>query len=104
MEMFLGQYTQMGMVYLKYMVPFGHGLTYTALLIVFFYTVRYGMFFGDYCVYFLLAWQKYLPWMGCHGLERDKLWGNCYNHTSVVCEEGRCEGVRNYTTAYLYYL
>lgn len=105
MQMFLGQYTQVGMVHLRHMVPFGHGVIYTALITVFLYTIKYGMFFGDLCLYFLLAWQKHLPWMMCHNQEKNRKWGICFSDdTNKSTSVDAPLNNKTYTSAYLYYV
>ncbi|GJQ87549.1 hypothetical protein Trydic_g4820 [Trypoxylus dichotomus] len=104
MQMFLGQYTQMSMVHLRHMIPFGHGLIYTSLIIVFLYTIKYGMSLGDYFLYFLLSWQRNLPWMICHSGNINREWGNCFNGFSNLECVGNCQLNKTYTSAYLYYL
>lgn len=106
MQMFFGQYTQMSMVNLKHMVPYGHGIIYTTMLVVFFYTVKWGVFFGDFCLYFLLAWQKNLPWMQCYDRPQTNIWGKCFTGINDVKTTNGNETMSNntYTSAYLYYL
>lgn len=79
MQIIVGQYSQLGVIFFKYLTPIGHGIGLAMCINTFWSCIDLGVSMGDVSLYFLSAMKAELPWMKCPENE-DKCWvssGDC---------------------------
>lgn len=89
MQIFLGQYTQMGMFYLKYCIPLFKGLAHAFMICVLLDSILAGSIMTDELMYFLLSFQEVLPWSKCpeeykHLCIFNKTSSKNYSHPALI--------------------
>lgn len=88
MQVVIGQYSQLGVTFMKYLIPIGHGLSYVLCVNTMVDTVVNGLTMGDIAMYLLSTMQKRLSWMRCpQGSERG-CWGKGSNCTDECLGAG----------------
>ncbi|GJQ77219.1 DAT [Trypoxylus dichotomus] len=65
MQVIMGQYTQMGLVVYRHLIPIGHGLAYVYILLIFGKIVDISMDLSAYLLYFLMIFRSKLDWLIC---------------------------------------
>lgn len=74
MQVIIGQYSHLGVTFMKYLIPIGHGLSYILCINAVIDTVINGIIMGNIIMYLLSSMQKKLPWMYCP-TDMDNCWG-----------------------------
>lgn len=65
MQVVVGQYSQLGVLFFKYLTPIGHGIGYLMCINTFWGCIYQGVNMGDISLYFLSSLESELPWMKC---------------------------------------
>lgn len=97
MQVMLGQYTQMGVILFKHLVPIGHGLAHSFIGNVFLKSVARGMFISTLLVYLLTSFNTELEWLRCPKSHNNTCWA-----PNVPCANN-CLADRN-ISAYVYFV
>lgn len=81
MQIVVGQYSQLGVIFFKYLTPIGHGIGFALCINSIWSCIVKGVFMGDFSLYFLSAMKSELPWMKCPE-NHPKCWVSSKNCTS----------------------
>lgn len=73
MQVVVGQYSQLGVLFFKYLTPIGHGIGFLMCINTFWACINQGVNMGDVSLYFLSAMETELPWMKCPK-DNDNCW------------------------------
>lgn len=80
-QVVIGQYTQMSIIFIKYMCPIAHGVAYTALLNILSHAIERSIYLAIFMVYMLTSLRTDLQWLVCSQEFADICWngnnGNC---------------------------
>lgn len=77
-QLLIGQYTQLGVTCIKYLVPIAHGVHYILSLITIVNAYLMGTDMADFFMYFLNCMQANMQWMYCPPDSEDRCWGAEY--------------------------
>lgn len=86
MQVVIGQYSQLGVTFMKHLIPIGHGLSYILCINALIDTVVNGLIMGDIIMYTIGSLQKELLWMDCPPNHLEGCWGrNTFLNCSIDC-------------------
>lgn len=83
MQTIIGQYSQLGVLFFKYLCPIGHGIGFVLCVNTFWDCINVGVVMGDVLLYLLSAMKSELPWMKCPD-DDEKCW-NFNNNCTRNC-------------------
>lgn len=101
MQVYLGQYTQMGVLNLRQCLPIARGLSMSLVINGLLQVIKLGLLMTDFLMYFLVCLQTELPWTHCHADYKNQ----CYFMDKSVISKEKINFNRNDTfpPAYVYW-
>ncbi|XP_022919585.1 sodium-dependent dopamine transporter-like [Onthophagus taurus] len=94
MQLLLGQYTQLGVISLKYLSPIAHGVAIVFIMNLFLRTIRQSILLDDAIVYFITSMQSELQWLMCppkndrEGCQKVPCYDGVVNCSNLLCGNG----------------
>lgn len=84
MQVIIGQYSQLGVSFMKHLVPIGHGFSYVLCINAVIDSIENGLVLGNIIMYLLSSVQRELLWMECPKKHMENCFGK---HIIDTCQE-----------------
>lgn len=93
MQIVIGQYSQLGVTFMKHLMPIGHGFSYILCINAAIDSIENGVILGNIIMYLLSSVQRQILWMECPSEHKQNCFGkntdkycakDCLNETMNI--------------------